>query len=533
MCRLGACCKTGCCKTGCCPCCPAYCKCDILQCVCCSAYLPQRWLGTFLTLAVISFSYCMRVCSHLAIVRIVRAPNDTEHHQSECKPRPGDTISSRMTYGTNEWSEQIQALILSSFYIGYLIVHMPVGYLCDRFGARYILTTGFLVSILCTALTPISVQVFGYAGMIALRIIQGCGQGVCYPAATSYLSRWIPPHERGVTGSIAFGGSCVGAILGILISGRLMYLADSWQFIYYFWSGLSLFFYIFLVIFVYSDPDTHPFITEREAAYLDKYLVHRTGCKSVPYCAILTDSAIWATIVCQFGNDFQLYLISNNLPKYLDNVLKYNLRHNALFSSLPYICQLICSLFMGRFADWGIKKKHWDVGGTRKILTTIATFIPGVCMLGVGFMGCRGKFVVALFALAMFFKGPIFAGLKVNTMDLTSRYSGICMALANGFGALAGILVSQLCSALAPNNTLLEWRNVFYVVFGVTVFTNVIYVLLSNGKRRRWDYPPEERVFIVGKPPLISLCDGIDRDRLQVEEGLRAKAEEQQIEQSG
>lgn len=54
-----------------------------------------------------------------------------------------------------DWSGMIQAVILASFYIGYMISHIPGEYLPYHFGARAILGVGIFIASATTTLIPV------------------------------------------------------------------------------------------------------------------------------------------------------------------------------------------------------------------------------------------------------------------------------------------------------------------------------------------------------------------------------------------
>lgn len=66
-------------------------------------------------------------------------------------------------------------------------------------------------------------------------------------------------------------------------------------------------------------------------------------------------------------------------------------------------------------------------------------------------MGCDGILVLTMFTLNLLFKGPIYAAMKVNHLDMSLNFAGIIMALSNGIGALAGYLSPEVINLLAPN----------------------------------------------------------------------------------
>lgn len=79
--------------------------------------------------------------------------------------------------------------------------------------------------------------------------------------------------------------------------------------------------------------------------------------------------------------------------------------------------------------------------------------------------------------------------MKVNALDLSPNYSGTLMAIVNGIGAITGIFTPYIVGVLAPEQTLSQWRLVFWIVLGVFVVTNLIFVLFASGEVQYWNDP--------------------------------------------
>ena len=52
------------------------------------------------------------------------------------------------------WDAETQGLVLSSFFVGYLLLQVVGGRLADRFGGKFVLGAGVLLWSLFTILTP-------------------------------------------------------------------------------------------------------------------------------------------------------------------------------------------------------------------------------------------------------------------------------------------------------------------------------------------------------------------------------------------
>lgn len=87
-----------------------------------------------------------------------------------------------------------------------------------------------------------------------------------------------------------------------------------------------------------------------------------------------TDIGIWALVISEIGHDFTIFTLINNFPKYLSDVLQYDLGDNAILSSMPYVAQWVGGVIAGQVTDYLIKKKNYDVLLCRKVGSTLGKF---------------------------------------------------------------------------------------------------------------------------------------------------------------
>lgn len=90
-------------------------------------------------------------------------------------------------------------MILSSFFIGYLIAHIPAGYITEKFGGKWTLAASILSVSLCTLATPIALEYAGHVALIWLRILMGLTSGIMFPGKTNFkmttfICRNLFPH---------------------------------------------------------------------------------------------------------------------------------------------------------------------------------------------------------------------------------------------------------------------------------------------------------------------------------------------------
>ena len=78
------------------------------------------------------------------------------------------------TYG---WDMSTQGLILSSFFVGYLLTQIVGGRLADRYGGKVVLGFGVFIWSLFTLVAP-PAAVLGITVLIIARILMGMGEAV-------------------------------------------------------------------------------------------------------------------------------------------------------------------------------------------------------------------------------------------------------------------------------------------------------------------------------------------------------------------
>lgn len=123
--------------------------------------------------SAVALAYMLRISLSYAITQMVTAPHAHENgsiiENSEICPayddellaidndEPIPTIIS-MTSDKYEWSQELQGLILSAFYWGYILTHVPGGLLSAKIGGKYTLLIGVATATIFTLFTPLAIR---------------------------------------------------------------------------------------------------------------------------------------------------------------------------------------------------------------------------------------------------------------------------------------------------------------------------------------------------------------------------------------
>ncbi|KAF7265869.1 putative inorganic phosphate cotransporter [Rhynchophorus ferrugineus] len=460
--------------------------------------IPQRYvLGIMGFLGIVN-AYAMRVTLSIAITEMTISSNTTKNNTYEnyCHVENSNTTNSNNAVTDPDllydWDEKTQGIILSAFYWGYLLTHLPGGIIAGKFGGKYTLGLGILSTGIFTIVTPWIIKATSgdWKWVVALRVVEGLGEGTTYPALNTMLAQWVPLGERSKIGSLVYAGGQIGTIICNLVSGQLIQSTREWASVFYLFGGLGIIWFMFFQVLCYSEPKQHPFISDREKEFLKKELESVASVKPpIPWKALATSVPLWALIAAQIGHDWGFYTMVSDLPKYMKEVLRFDVAANGIWNSVPYAAMWVVSMAGGWICDWLILRNYLSVTGARRFFTCFAAIGPAIFIMAASYAECDTTLAVWMFTVAMGFMGTFYCGMKVNALDLSPNFAGIIMAITNGIGAGAGIVTPYLTGALTGNHTILEWRTVFWVSFCIFMSTSVVYMFYGSGEEQWWNSP--------------------------------------------
>ncbi|XP_043269781.1 putative inorganic phosphate cotransporter isoform X2 [Venturia canescens] len=464
----------------------------------------SRHVVTFMLFLGMANAYVMRTNMSVAIVAMVNhtaaAGSDHDPHEvaDECgignSTEELDDDSS--SDGEYPWDTKLQGYLLSSFFYGYVITQIPFGILAKRYGSKYFLGVGMLINSVFGLLVPISAH-WGYGWLIAVRFIQGLGEGPIVPCTHAMLAKWIPPNERSRMGAFVYAGAQFGTVISMPLSGLLSKYGFSggWPSIFYVFGAVGTIWCIAFLIIVHEDPETHPSIPEDEKKYILSALWGSAGASSppVPWKSIVTSLPFWAILIAHMGQNYGYETLMTELPTFMKQILHFNIKLNGVVSALPYLAMWIFSMVISHVADWMISSGRFNHTKTRKIINSIGQFGPAIALVAASYTGCDKWLTVALLTVGVGFNGGIYSGFKVNHLDISPRFAGILMSFTNCLANLAGLLAPITAGHIIVGKpTQAKWRMVFMLSAAVYIGCSLFYIIFGSGERQFWDNPEKD-----------------------------------------
>ena len=383
------------------------------------------------------------------------------------------------------WSESQVGIILGSFYFGYMISMTIGGYLADKYGGKKVLGIGLLIWSFFTVITPI----FAYSGLwylILIRILMGLGEGITFPSWHAIYARWIPFKER--TRAIAFtnSGISVGTVFGYLAT-VIIIAQYSWEWVFYSFGALGIFWYFFWNKNVTSFPEDNKFLPSDELAIIKSEAPSNSTAPSISLIKLTKNLPFISIAVATFCNNWALYTFLSYLPKFVNSPISVGGLGIELESNMFIYLILIPSFFSifslllgGYLADRFIKKGY-KVIHVRKTVNSIGFFGAAILLYLISLQDSLIS-VLVLLCLINFCSGIGAGGFGVNHADLGPKYTGSLVGISGSFGMIAAIFSPMVAGYLLEITN--SWSVIFYICSVILMFGGLFYLKFASASKQ-------------------------------------------------
>lgn len=334
------------------------------------------------------------------------------------------------------WTQTTKGFVLSSFFIGYLLMMTPGGWLANRYGGRVVMGVALTSWSLFTLLTPLAAGL-SFSALIATRILMGVGEAANFPAIISLFARWLPLTERTRAVSFMFAGIPAGTVVGLSVSGVLV-AAYGWHENFYVFGAIGIVFAVVWFWLVHGSPATHPTISAAERAHLDAVAAEHNEQPPVPWGRLLREKAVWAIVINHTTTTWLLYLMLTWMPSYFRDVQHLAIAKSGLFSAAPWLTAMITGPIIGTLAD------RWVARGAS--LTLVRKTMQATAMIGVAIgmlfasQVADANTALAVLCVTMAFYSFSSSGFACNHLDIAPRYAAALYGFTNTFASIPGIV---------------------------------------------------------------------------------------------
>ena len=386
----------------------------------------------------------------------------------------------------NGWSATVQGAVMSAFFLGYVTLQIPAGYLSDRFGGKWVLGLGVLFWSLFTLLTPASAGL-GITVLLACRFLMGVAEAVTWPSIYSLYSRWVHPDRRASAVGLMNSGISGGSVIALICTPWLISVW-SWQGAFYLYGLLGVLWFAVWAPLARSRPadkndwaasDAILATAEAGSSADQANVAAQTVYPRLTVRGMLRSRAVWAIAIAHICINWSLYLVLSWFPTFINRELGADLQLAGFLALAPTIVSLIMAPLAGRLFDRLVTKGH-DRLKVRRIMQSLAFVGITAAMMAITLTDSLILSVIVLTlsnALTAFSIG----GFATNHLDIAPNQSGLLMGVTNTLAAVsssASVFVSGWIQDLSGG-----WDAVFMTAASVSVFGAVIYASLAGVER--------------------------------------------------
>ncbi|MAH79932.1 MAG: MFS transporter [Gammaproteobacteria bacterium] len=383
------------------------------------------------------------------------------------------------------WSESQVGIILGSFYFGYMITMTVGGYLADKYGGKKVLGYALLIWSLFTIITPL----FAYQGLwwlILVRILMGLGEGVTFPSWHSIYARWIPFKERTRAVGFTNSGIAAGTLFGFAVAA-LIIANYSWEWVFYSFGLVGVFWYFFWNKIVTSYPEDNKYISKDELIIIKSEAPSKETAPKIPLLRLFRNTPFMAIAIATFCNNWSLYTFLSYLPKYINapvaqGGMGIDLGSNIFIYSIliPSLVSMISLILGGYLAD-NLIKNGYGILKVRKSVNSIGFFGSAIFLYLISLEDSLIN-VIILLCLINICSGICAGGFGVNHADLGPKYTGSLVGISGSIGMVAAILSPIVAGyVLEITDT---WNSIFYICVGILTFGGTFYLIFASAKEQ-------------------------------------------------
>ncbi len=362
------------------------------------------------------------------------------------------------------WSETQKGLVLSAFFVGYLLMMVASSALANRYGGKIVLGVAVVWWSLFTILTP-AAAFTSLPVLVIARIALGLGEAAVFPASINMIGRWVPPLLRSRAVALFTSSIYLGTMVALPATGRLV-KSYGWPTPFYVFGAAGL-----------------VWAAAWFAAVSDGYGVDPPVSKVtefIPWRRLLRLPAIWAIVVGHFCSNWTLYVLLAWLPSYFNRTFGVTLIDAGLLSAAPWLAAFVTANVAGHRADRLLRAGR-SAGFVRKLMQTIALGLGGIFFLLLpGATSLTAALVLMCCASGSCACSS--AGFAPNCFDVAPRQADVIWGISNSFATLPGIIGVYATGWLVDRTG--SFGAPFFLTAGISLFGAVVFLVFASGERK-------------------------------------------------
>ncbi|WP_430611312.1 MFS transporter [Enterococcus sp. DIV0876] len=325
--------------------------------------------------------------------------------------------------------------IASFYFLGYVIMQIPAGFLVDKIGKKKVLIPGFIVFAIAAFLISQAASItMIYTG----SFLAGIGCGSFYGSAYSLTSQNIPKEKKSFSTAIVNSGSAVGSGFGMILSSFLVIqMKMPWQTMMYLSAFLIVCMTIAFAVVIRSNKDDVAFQTNEP---FEEEITEKP--KENVSLSTLFSLKMLFTYVLYFATCYAYYMTVTWLPNFLGTERGFQGVAIGFSSSLVAFASIPGALLFSRLADKYMHKKVTfivvlEILAALMLLITVQATNATFLMIALILYGFLGKLAVEPIIISWLGENAPKVGV------------GTTLGVFNFFGMMSSVIAPTLTGSIS------------------------------------------------------------------------------------
>lgn len=413
-----------------------------------------------------------------------------------------------------DWSQEMQGIVMASFYYSYFALQIPAGYVVSRFGSRIPIIISSIATAIISIASPFAADGSVYA-FIALRILLGIVQAVVFPAVFVLVCSWFPVRERSTAIILSYSGVTLSSVVISFSSGYLIN-ALTWRAMFFLPGIVSLILSVILLLLVRNRPEDHCLVTPEELATIrGKIMTDETAPlldanenpvqevatneavvkDPIPWKQILTNKSVLSFLFFRMSRSNYIFLISSEMPTYLVTVLNMDIVTMGIIVAVHSAIQIVTGITSARVSEALIERSYCTRTNARKLFSICSGFLDSVFLMLVPAFRCNLLAVLIAYNVSALLGGFSAASDGPLAAEMSTKFHGMLFAMGNFMGTIPGFVAPMASGFILQNvsNQWHAWEILFYTSGLLVILSNILYLSFASAERQSFDFSPEER----------------------------------------
>ena len=363
------------------------------------------------------------------------------------------------------WNEIDYGNLVFAFQAAYALGMIFVGRLIDRFGTRI----GYAMAMVFWSLASMGHAIaFSLPSFVAARAALGFGEAGVFPASIKCVAEWFPRKERALATGIFNAGTNIGAIVTpLIVPWIVVHLGWRWAFLL---TGALGFAWLILWLWLYRNPEQHPYCTSGERKYIQSDPVAQAG--KIKWSQLLPHRQMWAFAAGKFMIDPIWWFYLFWIPDYLQRMHGLHLTQIGLPILVIYVISDLGSIGGGWLSS-SLIRRGVSVNAARKW----AMFLCALCVLPIACVYRLSGLWPATVLIGLAAAGH--QGFSANLFTLSSDlFPSRAVASVVGIGGMAGAIGGMLIAEIVGH--VLQWTGSYRVPFFIAASAYLIALLFIH-----------------------------------------------------